>query len=127
MRTQPVAILVAGLLVAGCDDSQPTQPNRPIVVRSQAQDQLHRLDPANQAIALRRALYDSGTRCGRVEQAGYVQEYENLSMWMASCDDGRSWAIFVAPDGTAQVRDCATLAELDLPLCRISEEPGPAG
>ena len=31
-------------------------------------------------------------------------------MWTARCADGRDWAIFVGPDGSAQVRDCKDLA-----------------
>lgn len=127
MRAQPAIALAAAVLVAGCDDSPPTQPQRPIVVRSQAQDQLHQLSEMNLKVALRRAIYDSGSACQTVSQAGYVQEYGNLSMWTASCADGNEWAIFVGPDGSAQVRRCETMAELKLPLCTIKERARPAG
>ena len=43
----------------------------------------------SQKIALRRAIYDSGRTCQTVTEAGYVQEYGNLSMWTASCENGR--------------------------------------
>ena len=104
-------------LITGCDQSAPTQPRQPIVVRSEAQDQLHQLDDLNRAIGLKRAIYQSGYTCKRVESSGYVQEHKNLSMWMAKCDDRRDWAIFVGPDGTAQVRPCRDLAQLGLPAC----------
>ena len=109
--------------VSACDQSQPTQPRQPIVVRSEAQDQLHQLDDMNRDIALKRAIYDSGSVCKRVEKSGYVQEHKNLSMWMASCDNGRDWAIFVGPDGSAQVRLCRDLTELGLPPCIIKPKP----
>ena len=59
----------AAALLTGCGDSQPTQPKQPIVVRSEAQDQLHQLDDMNRAIALKRAIYASGFRCKRVPKA----------------------------------------------------------
>jgi hypothetical protein len=117
----------AAALVAACDQSQPTQPSRPIVVRSEAQDQLHHLDDMNRAIALKRAIYASGFTCKRVAKSGYVREYKNLSMWTASCDDGRQWGIFAGPDGSAQVRPCKDLAELGLPQCVMKETKPKAG
>lgn len=117
----------AALAAAACDQSQPTQPKQPIVVRSEAQDQLHQLDDLNRAIALKRAIYASGFRCKRVVKSGYVQEYKNLSMWTASCDDKKEWAIFAGPDGSAQVRPCEDLAELGLPACVIRPSPRKAG
>lgn len=117
----------AALAAAACDQSQPTQPKQPIVVRSEAQDQLHQLDDLNRAIALKRAIYASGYRCKRVVRSGYVQEYKNLSMWTAGCDDKKEWAIFAGPDGSAQVRPCRDLAELGLPACVIRPSKPRAG
>lgn len=117
----------AATLLAACDQSQPTQPRQPIVVRSEAQDQLHQLDDLNRAIALKRAIYASGFTCQRIVKSGYVQEYKNLSMWTASCDDRKQWAIFAGPDGSAQVRPCQDLAELGLPTCVMKETAPKAG
>ena len=94
-----LSLAAAASVLAGCDQSPPTKPRQPIVVRSEAQDQLHQLDDLNRAIGLKRAIYQSGYTCKRVASSGYVQEHENLSMWMAKCDDQRDWAIFVGPDG----------------------------
>jgi hypothetical protein len=113
--------------LAACGESQPTQPRQPIVVRSEAQDQLHQLDDLNRAIALKRAIYASGYTCKRVASSGYVEEHKNLSMWTATCDDKRQWAIFAGPDGSAQVRPCQDLAELGLPQCVIRETAPKAG
>ncbi len=121
MRARLLFACSAAFVAAACDQSQPTQPRQPIVVRSEAQDQLHQLDDLNRAIALKRAIQESGFTCKRVTKSGYVQEYRNLSMWTASCDDKREWAIFAGPDGSAQVRPCQDLAELGLPACVIKE------
>lgn len=113
----------AAAFLAACDQSPPTKPRQPIVVRSDAQDQLHQLNDLDRAIGLKRAIYQSGYTCRRVTSSGYVQEHENLSMWMAKCEDKRDWAIFVGPDGTAQVRPCRDLAQLGLPACVMKESP----
>ena len=122
MTARPL-LAILFIAAAACDQSQPTQPKQPIVVRSEAQDQLHQLDEMNRAIALKRAIYDSGYACKRVETAGFVTAYKNLDMWTASCADGRNWAIFAGPDGSVQVRDCKDLARFGMPACVIS--PGP--
>ena len=119
MRLHLISALTMGLVLAACDNSQPAKPTQSISVRSAEQNALHKLDPMNLKIALRRAIYDSGKACATVTQSGYVQEYGNLSMWTASCKSGRQFAIFVGPDGTAQVRDCKTMADLKLPACVI--------
>ena len=127
MRARPYFAIAAILSATACEQSQPTQPRQPIVVRSEAQDQLHQLDDLNRAIALKRAIYDSGYTCKRIATSGYVQEYNNLSMWTARCDDSNEWAIFVGPDGTVQVRRCGDVAKLGLPACVIKQgSQGPA-
>lgn len=127
MKAALLLVAASASLLAGCDQSPPTQPRQPIVVRSDAQDQLHKLDDLNRAIGLKRAIYQSGSTCKRVESSGYVQEHKNLSMWMAKCDDKRDWAIFVGPDGTAQVRPCRDLAQLGLPACVMNKTQAPPG
>ena len=127
MKAALLLAAAAAPVLAGCDQSPPTQPRQPIVVRSEAQDQLHQLDDLNRAIGLKRAIYQAGFTCRRVESSGYVQEHKNLSMWMAKCDDKRDWAIFVGPDGTAQVRPCRDLAQLGLPQCVMNESQAKPG
>lgn len=126
MRLAIGTALGLALLVSACGDSGDSQQNvTSISVRSAEQNALRKLSPMNQKIALRRALYDSGRTCQTVTEAGYVQEYGNLSMWTASCKSGRSYAIFVGPDGSAQVRDCKEMQALKLPACMIAR-PKPA-
>jgi hypothetical protein len=123
MRATALALT---LLLVGCGDNGQQQASEPqqkhIAVRSAEQDALHKLSPENLKIALRRAIYDSGKSCQSVTDAGYVQEYGNVSMWTASCKSGKSWAIFAGPDGSAQVRDCAEMEALKLPACKITQQ-----
>ena len=126
MRLATGTAIALALLLSACGDSGNSQQNvTSISVRSAEQNALHKLSPMNQKIALRRALYDSGRTCQTVTEAGYVQEYGNLSMWTASCKSGKSYAIFVGPDGSAQVRDCKEVEQLKLPACVITKPPKP--
>ena len=127
MRLLTCTAMGLALLTSACGDSGETQQKtRSISVRSAEQDALHKLSPDMLKVGLRRVLYDSGRTCQTVTEAGYVQEYGNLSMWTASCNSGRSYAIFVGPDGSAQVRDCRETESLRLPACKISRAPKPA-
>ena len=127
MRATLFAAAAVGLFAAGCDGRESEQKARPIEVRGQEQNRLHELSEMNLKIALRRAIYDGGATCPRVDEAGYVQEYGNLSMWTASCSNGQNWGIFVAPDGTAQLRRCEHVEQLNLPRCEISQSPAVSG
>lgn len=127
-RNVQVAILCT-LILGACNPSQnqQAQTNQPTIkVRSGEQDQLHKLDALNLAIGLKRAIYDAGYTCKTISDAGFVGEYKNLDMWMASCTDGkqkRDWAIFAGPDGSAQVRDCRDIPGTGLPRCVIKQRP----
>lgn len=126
MLRLPVTAALAVLLAAcgsGAEQQAAAPKQKEIVVRSSEQDQLHQFNDMYRDIALKRAITASGIRCKRVVRSGYVQEHGRLSMWSADCDDKRSWAIFVGPDGTAQVRPCVDMEPLKLPTCRIAEDP----
>jgi hypothetical protein len=131
MKAPSFLAAAAAVLAGACGQAQPTQPKQPIVVRSQAQDQLHQLDDMNRAIALKRALYDSGYTCKRVDRSGFVAAYKNLDMWTAHCTaakgPGRDWAIFAGPDGSVQVRDCKDVARFGMPACVIKPGTPKAG
>jgi hypothetical protein len=118
-------VVAAALAVSGCHNQQSQQEpvTQTIKVRSAVQDQLFKLSDLNRAIALKRAIYDSGYQCKRITQSGFSGTYKNLDMWMASCADGRNWAIFTGPDGSAQVRDCKDVEGLGLPKCSIRPAP----
>jgi hypothetical protein len=131
MRLSSLALLSAlaiSLPLAGCGSNEQAATNQTkIKVRSNEQEQLHKLDAFNLAIGLKRAIYDAGYSCKRITDAGFVAEYKNLDMWMAHCvyDKGapRDWAIFAGPDGSAQVRDCKDIPGSGLPDCAIKQRP----
>ena len=127
-RTFAVLML---LPLAACDQgTSAPQPKQSITVRSAGQDKMHQLNDLNRAIALKRALYDSGAECRRVTQSGYVGEYENTSQWTATCEDKvkrtRDWALFIGPDESVQVRLCEDVVKAGLPACVIKDEAKPA-
>jgi hypothetical protein len=119
-------LFVPLLVLMACNDNPATQPSQPIVVRSEGQDKLHQLDDMNRAIALKRAIYESGSDCRHVTKSGYVGEYENTSYWTATCQDrfgrDRKWALFVGPDESVQVRLCEDVVKAGLQPCVI--KPG---
>ena len=129
MRSALIAAIAASLAASGCGDGsdEQRQPVKSIKVRSEAQDQLHRLNDLNRAIGLKRAIRDAGYRCQRVTKSGFVSTYENLDMWMAHCVEqngaSRDWAVFAGPDGGAQVRDCKDVPGSGLPVCQIKKRP----
>lgn len=106
-------------VLAGCDDGAPTA-TRSVQPTSAYVDKLKSLSEMNRGLALRRAVQDTGGTCKRVEQSGFQEKYKNLSMWTARCSDGNDWAVFIAPNGDVQVRDCKDAAALKLPACRFS-------
>ncbi len=120
--TMGMAVML-GACGSGGDQSavQGNTANSAIPVRSAEQNKLHQLDEMARNVGLKRAILDSGARCKRVTESGYVTEHNNLSMWSATCEDKRSWGIFVGPDGSAQVRPCTQMAQFKLPECRIGK------
>ena len=104
--------------LAGCGEVAPTQNAAKIAIANPHSDRLKNLSPLYQRITLRRAIGDSGKRCRRVDALGYQQEYRGMAMWVALCDDGRHWTVFIAPNSDIQVRLCSQNAQLNLPLCR---------
>jgi len=121
-RLIPCAALA--LAAAGCDGGAPSDVTAINIANPQS-DQLKALSPFSQRIGLMRAIRDSGKRCHRVEAVSYQQEYRGLAMWVALCDDGRHWAIFIAPNADIQVRDCGQNGQLRLPVCRPITPPPP--
>ena len=55
-----------------------------------------------------------------MEAAAFQQDHDNLKMWTATCQT-RSYAVFLAPNGDVQVRDCKDTAVLKLPACRLEK------
>ena len=120
--------LAAMVLVAGCGEGEMTAEPREgpkIIVRSEAQQRLHDFDDLNRAIALKRAIRDSGSSCLRVTKSGFIGPYENLEYWTATCEDEydrtRDWALFIGADDSVQVRLCDDVAKVGLPECKLPE------
>lgn len=118
--------LFAGLLLAlaGCEEAPPREQGRPTKITNRYHDQLLALPDQLQRIGLMRAIRDNGRRCQRVEAAAYQEDYRQMAMWVALCNDGRHWSIYIAPNGDTQVRDCAEARQLRLPQCRPVTGPG---
>ena len=117
-RVVATALTVAMLIVAGCEEGRPPENVKHIRIANPQHEALLKLSPPYQRLGLMRAIRDNGKRCRRVQGAAYQEFYRELEMWVALCDDGRYWGIFIAPNGDAQVRDCQQMRQLGLPQCR---------
>lgn len=118
MNGRAILAASAALALAGCGDGAAENARPPTKIANPHHDQLKALPPDLQRLGVMRAIRDNGKRCQRVEATAYQEEYRNLALWVALCNDGRHWALFIAPNGDTQVRDCADARELDLPQCR---------
>ena len=104
--------------VAACESGEAPANRTQIKVENPMHEGLLKLNSLNQRLALMRAIRDNGRRCGRVDGARYQEEYRGMAMWVALCEDARHWAVFIAPNGDTQVRNCADMHQLSLPQCR---------
>ena len=119
------AAAAAVLLLSGCGETRvPDEGERKVRIANRPHEEMSALPPDLQRLTLMRAIRDSGMRCQRVEAGRYQEEYRGLAMWVALCNDGRHWAVFVAPTGDLQVRNCADADQLRLPQCRPVAGPG---
>jgi hypothetical protein len=119
----PAVVLAAALLVAGCGEGGGGEPRNVtrIAVENEHHDGLLALSEPMRNLALMRAVRDSGINCRRVDRGAYQEPYRGMAMWVARCEDGRDWAVFIAPSGDIQVRSCAEAGQLGLPECRLDE------
>ena len=130
MRRLTPALLTLAALPGACgkEAAPPAKPAE-IVVRSEAQKQLSAANNLDRAIALKRAIMDSGSSCKRVATTGFVGPYKNMDLWTASCidsfDRARDWAIFIGADDSVQVRLCKDTQAVGLPACVA--KPGTEG
>ena len=110
-RLATAAVGLTLLLAAGCEEGRPPENRKQIRVANPHHDALLKLSPPYQRLGVMRAIRDNGRRCRRVEGAAHQQEHEGLEMWVALCDDGRYWGIFIGPNGDTQVRDCQQMRQ----------------
>jgi len=113
MMKSPIPALFALALALAAAPAAASPPANPYSER------LQRLDELRRHTVLRRAVLDSGSPCKRVDRAGVSGRYKNLVMWTARCVPGGNYAVFIGPDSSVQVRECAELAKLGLPTCRL--------
>jgi hypothetical protein len=113
-----VSAIAGCAVVAACESGEQPANRTQIKVVNPMHEGLLKLTGLNQRLALMRAIRDNGRRCPRVDGARYQEDYRGMVMWVALCEDGRHWAVFIAPNGDTQVRDCADMYQLSLPQCR---------
>jgi hypothetical protein len=82
-------------------------------------NRIMKLSDIEQRAVMRRAILDGIQYCKQVLATAYQGPYKNLVMWTAHCAKGGDYAVYIGPDGSAQVRPCTDLAKLNLPLCRL--------
>jgi hypothetical protein len=113
--------LIVAMALAGCDDGTPAANVTSIKVgeNSAYQQRLVSMDPRLRNATFMRAIRDSGKSCDRVSESFHQGVYQDLPMWTARCERSE-WAIFIAADGGVQVRDCAQMQQLGLPMCEFA-------
>lgn len=99
----------------------------PTRMRNRHQDTMMAATDENRRIGLVRAIRGTGNRCPRrVEpNPAYQGDYEGMALWTARCDNNRQYAVFIAPNGDVQVRNCEEMAQLRLPACRALPPAAP--
>lgn len=89
-------------------------------IRNRHNEDMLALGDEDRRIGLIRAIRATGNRCPRRVEPNPVNqgEYEGMALWTARCDNNEQYAVFLAPNGDVQVRNCRDMAELRLPACR---------
>lgn len=100
----------------------------PVAASLAYSQRLQQLPEMQRSAVLRGALNDSGYFCRRVASASPNKEgYDNLAMWNVRCQndktDFQDFAVFLGPDGSAQIRQCKDTQSLNLPACHFSDTP----
>ena len=113
-----VSIALLPLALAACGDLTPNQADNGIRIANPDSERLKAASPLDQRLTLMRAIRQTGNHCHRVVTGAYQEYYRGMEMWVALCDEGRHWAIFIAGNSDVQVRNCEQNAQLGLPLCR---------
>jgi hypothetical protein len=117
MRGIAAFFLLSPLLVAACGQGQESGNVTRVTLRNDQSEGLKAMAPLYRNLGLWRAIQDSNQKCKKVDNGAYQQDYKDMAFWVAHCTDTGGWAIFIAPNGDAQVRACADLVPLNLPAC----------
>ena len=114
-----IGAALAMLVGAGCDRGGPAAPPpKKMEIANPYQDRLLGLSVLNRSLGLRRAIQDTGQSCRRITASAYQEPYKGQHLWVGRCEPEGDYAIFIGPNGDAQVRRCADAGDLMLPLCR---------
>jgi hypothetical protein len=119
------ALFLLPLALAGCGDVAPGGNKAGIRVANPDSDRLKAMTPLMQRLTLMRAIRQTGHRCHRVVAGAYQQYYRGMEMWVALCDEGKHWSVFIAGNSDVQARDCSQHVQLGLPQCRPVTPPPP--
>jgi hypothetical protein len=114
-----ISIALLPLALAACGDVTPGKAGNGIRVANPDSDRMKAASPLDQRLALMRAIRDTGNRCHRVVGGAYQEYYRGMEMWVALCDEGKHWAVFIGANSDVQVRECAQNQQLGLPQCRL--------
>jgi hypothetical protein len=119
MRAPWLSLGAATALLTACGGERTVNNQTAISIANEHHEELLRLSPGRQRLAMRRAILDSRYRCISVDNAGYQEEYRNMRMWVATCgQEQKTFAVYIAANGDVQVRDCADAGTLSLPRCK---------
>lgn len=119
MTVRFTATCLIALGLVACDDGE-TGPRATtkMQIANPYQERLIKLSVLNRSLGLRRAIQDAGQGCARITATGYQGPHRQLHMWVGRCDPQGDYAVFIAPNGDAQVRKCADAKALKLPECK---------
>ncbi|HEX8442878.1 MAG TPA: hypothetical protein VF631_04445 [Allosphingosinicella sp.] len=98
----------------GAGAAQPTK----MRIANPYHDKLLGLSVLNRSLGLRRAVQDSAQACTRITASAYQVPYKGQQLWIARCEPEGDYAIFIGPNGDAQVRRCKDAQTLGLPACK---------
>jgi hypothetical protein len=105
-----------------CDGGgEPKAAPTKIEIANPYHDRLLALSVLNRSLGLRRAIQDSSQSCQRITASAYQERYKQLELWVGRCDPEGDYAIFIGPNGEAQVRRCKDTKDLMLPACRTDQ------
>jgi hypothetical protein len=117
MKMLAPAALAFLLSLAACGEIAPTDNKAAIRIANPDSDRLKAASPLNRRLTLLRAIHQTRHRCRRVVGGAYQEYYRGMEMWVALCDDGKHWSVFIAGNSDIQVRDCSEHEQLGLPVC----------
>lgn len=122
MRLGLIGAAAALLGATACDGGgEPKAAPTKIGIANPYHDRLLGLSVLNRSLGLRRAVQDSSQGCQRITASAYQENYKQLELWVARCEPEGDYAIFIGPNGQAQVRRCKDTGDLMLPTCRTDQ------